>query len=33
LIQGVLGLLIMIALAATFMPGLFRAGGLLLPMG
>ncbi len=33
LIQGVLGLAIMIALAATVMPGLFRAGGLLLPMG
>ncbi|HEY5466954.1 MAG TPA: sodium:glutamate symporter, partial [Clostridia bacterium] len=30
---GVLGLVIMIALAATIMPGLFRAGGLLLPMG
>lgn len=33
LIQGVLGLVIMILLAATVMPGLFRAGGLLLPMG
>ncbi len=33
LIQGVLGLVIMISLAATVLPGLFRAGGLLLPMG
>lgn len=33
LIQGVLGLLIMIALAATFLPDTFRAAGLLLPMG
>ncbi len=33
LLQGVLGLVIMIVLSATFMPGLFRAGGLLLPMG
>ena len=33
LIQGVLGLLIMIGLAATIQPGLFRAAGLLLPMG
>ena len=33
LIQGVLGLVIMIVLAATVMPGLFRAAGLLLPMG
>lgn len=33
LIQGVLGMLIMIGLAATVQPGLFRAAGLLLPMG
>ena len=33
LIQGVLGLVVMILLAATVMPDLFRAGGLLLPMG
>ncbi|MDD2534163.1 MAG: hypothetical protein PHC86_05635 [Eubacteriales bacterium] len=33
LIQGVLGLLIMIFLAATFLPDTFRAAGLLLPMG
>ncbi len=33
LIQGVLGLLIMIFLAATFLPKTFQAAGLLLPMG
>lgn len=33
LIQGVAGLLIMVVLAATIFPDLFRAAGLLLPMG
>ena len=33
LVQGVAGLIITIALAGTVMPGLFRAAGLLLPMG
>ena len=33
LIQGVMGLLITIILSATFMPGMFKAAGLLLPMG
>jgi ESS family glutamate:Na+ symporter len=33
LIQGVVGLIIMIILAGTFFPGLFKAAGLLLPMG
>lgn len=33
LIQGVVGLLVMIVLANTFMPGLFQSAGLLLPLG
>ncbi len=33
LIQGITGLLISLFLAYTFMPGLFKAAGLLLPMG
>jgi ESS family glutamate:Na+ symporter len=33
LIQGILGLLITIGLAFTFMPKLFKAAGILLPMG
>lgn len=33
LTQGIAGLIITIGLAYTFMPGLFKAGGLLLPMG
>ena len=33
LVQGVTGLVITLALAYTFMPGLFKASGLLLPMG
>ena len=33
LVQGVVGLLVTIGLACTVMPGLFRAAGLLLPMG
>ncbi|MDD2458486.1 MAG: hypothetical protein PHQ83_08280, partial [Eubacteriales bacterium] len=33
LIQGVLGLVIMIVLANTFLPDTFQAAGLLLPMG
>ena len=33
LVQGITGLLITIFLAYTFMPGLFKAAGLLLPMG
>lgn len=33
LVQGVTGLVITLALAYTFMPGLFKAAGLLLPMG
>ena len=33
LVQAVTGLVISLALAYTFMPGLFRASGLLLPMG
>lgn len=33
LIQGILGLLITISLAYTFMPNLFKAAGILLPMG
>ena len=33
LVQGVLGLLISLLLSYTLMPGLFRAAGLLLPMG
>ena len=33
LVQGVVGLIITIGLALTVMPGLFRAAGLLLPMG
>ena len=33
MVQGVTGLIITIGLAMTFMPGLFRAAGLLLPMG
>ena len=33
LVQGVVGLLITILLSCTVMPGLFRAAGLLLPMG
>ena len=33
MVQGVTGLLITLALSYTFMPGLFKASGLLLPMG
>ena len=33
MVQGVLGLLISITLGCTLMPGLFKASGLLLPMG
>ena len=33
LVQGVAGLIITMGLAYTFMPGLFKAAGLLLPMG
>ncbi len=33
LVQGIAGLLITLFLAYTFMPGLFKAAGLLLPMG
>lgn len=33
LIQGILGMAISLGLAYTFMPGLFKAAGLLLPMG
>lgn len=33
LVQGITGLIITILLAYTFMPGLFKAAGLLLPMG
>ena len=33
MVQGVLGLLITLCLAYTFMPNLFKAAGLLLPMG
>ena len=33
LVQGVTGLVITLALGYTFMPGLFKAAGLLLPMG
>ena len=33
MVQGVFGLLITLALSYTFLPGLFRAAGLLLPMG
>ena len=33
LVQGITGLLITLFLAYTFMPGLFKAAGLLLPMG
>lgn len=33
LIQGIIGLVITIALAYTFMPNLFKASGILLPMG
>lgn len=33
LVQGVTGLLITLGLAYTFMPGMFKAAGLLLPMG
>ncbi len=33
LVQGVVGLLVTITLASTLMPGLFKASGLLLPMG
>lgn len=33
LVQGIVGLLIAISLAYTFIPGLFKAAGLLLPMG
>ncbi len=33
LVQGVTGLIITLLLAYTFMPGLFKAAGLLLPMG
>lgn len=33
LLQGVIGLVITLALAYTFMPGLFKAAGILLPMG
>ena len=33
MVQGVTGLLITLLLAYTFMPGLFKASGLLLPMG
>ncbi|MBQ6622739.1 MAG: hypothetical protein IJH75_07870 [Mogibacterium sp.] len=33
MIQGVVGLIITIALAYTLMPGMFKAAGLLLPMG
>ena len=33
LVQGVTGLIITIALSYTFLPGLFQAAGLLLPMG
>jgi ESS family glutamate:Na+ symporter len=33
LMQGILGMVISLGLAYTFMPGLFKAAGLLLPMG
>lgn len=33
LVQGIVGLAISLALAYTFMPGLFQASGILLPMG
>ncbi|HHY81727.1 MAG TPA: sodium:glutamate symporter [Clostridiales bacterium] len=33
LVQGILGILITAGLAYTFMPGLFKAAGILLPMG
>ena len=33
LVQGILGLIISLALSYTVMPGLFRASGILLPMG
>ena len=33
LIQGIIGILVMTVLSATLMPDLFRAGGLILPMG
>ena len=33
LLQGLIGLVVTIVLAYTFMPGLFKASGLLLPMG
>ena len=33
LVQGVVGLILTIGLAYTFMPGMFKAAGLLLPMG
>ena len=33
LIQGIIGIVVMVVLSITFLPDLFKAGGLILPMG